>query len=116
MADSILAQVTMAGGAINFILNEILYSKCGTVSSSSSSDSRAMISHGTIDAYDYDYLLITHAANYNSVLLPKSAYMKIRNNNLAVGLGGSNVVMYQINGNNSSYDYIWYGTILYLVK
>ena len=115
MADSILAQVTMAGGAINFMLNEILYSKCGVVPSSDSNNLRARISHSTIDAYDYDYLLITHAANYNSMLLPKSAYMEVRNNNLTVGLGGNNAVMYQING-SSSYDYIWYGIILYLVK
>lgn len=115
MADSILAQVTMASGAINFILNEILYSKCGVVTQSNSNDVRARINHSVIDAYDYDYLLLTHASNYNSMLLPKSAYMEVRNNNLTVGIGGTSTTMYQING-GSSYDYIWYGTILYLVK
>lgn len=115
MADSIIAQVTMAGGAINFTFNEILYSQ---VEKGKDTSNLSLISayHNVIDRYDYSYFLLVNPNAYSNVLLTKSAYMDIRNTNIAVSISYTNGSLYQINGVTSGYDYIWHSTILYLIR
>lgn len=113
MAESIMTQITMAGGAVNLAFNEVVYSWISSQADNAYVDNKNRVE---INNYNWDCMLVYHPQAINPfVAFRSSGVTSLTTSNLVIQSADPNGTRIYLLGLNASNYYYLYGSCTMLL-